>query len=168
MLCVGRVETKRNRPTRRGLVKRCSDSCGGAPGGRSTSAALDRDPKLARISLQNAPPPMDGQEDGTLELFAAGSLHDQGSREIDAKDAYCPRCGQGQGDSLAWYYQPLWIGILTVLALGPFSLILVWRTPALSRNGRLAWTAGIALFSLYVAARLWRLYTMLQQSLLGL
>jgi len=69
---------------------------------------------------------------------------------IDAEDRYCRHCGQGQGQSVAWYYQ--WWGILltTFLGLGPFALPLVWRSPALSRPVRLILGAIVLVFSFFV------------------
>jgi hypothetical protein len=52
-------------------------------------------------------------------------------------------------DRVAWYYQPLWIGVLTLAVLGPFALPLVWRSPALGPRGR---SIGIALILLYTVA----------------
>lgn len=75
-------------------------------------------------------------------LESATSCWSCGHR-IDASDHYCRACGQGQGDYLPWYYHPLWIALLTVTALGPFTLPLVWRTPRLDRSGK--WVASVAI-----------------------
>jgi tetratricopeptide (TPR) repeat protein len=57
------------------------------PGPGATDAgdtALTRDPRLTRLSWRDAPPSA-GQEDGTFEVYVGGSVHDQGSREVDAR-----------------------------------------------------------------------------------
>lgn len=66
---------------------------------------------------------------------------------IDPSDRYCRSCGQGQGASLAWYYRPLWIAVLALTALGPFALLLVWRTPQLDRTSK--WIASLALIGFF-------------------
>jgi len=65
---------------------------------------------------------------------------------IDDADRYCRHCGQGRGAALAWYYRPLWIAVLTLTALGPFALPLVWRTPRLDRTGK--WAASLVIILL--------------------
>lgn len=78
-----------------------------------------------------------------MELPPAPALCWGCSAGIDAADRYCRRCGLGQGDHVAWYYQPWGIAVATLLALGPLGLVLVWRTPRLGRNAKWAWAAGI-------------------------
>lgn len=79
----------------------------------------------------------------------------QCGRVIDASDRFCRACGEGQGAALAWYYRPLWIAVLALTALGPFAVVLIMRTPRLSRGAK--WLASLALvgFSAYVAWELW-------------
>jgi len=48
-----------------------------------------------------------------------------------------------------WYYQPIWIAVLTFAVLGPLALPLVWRSPALGPRGR---SIGIALVLVYTVA----------------
>jgi hypothetical protein len=67
---------------------------------------------------------------------------------IDATDRYCRACGEGQGPALAWYYRPIWIVLLALTALGPFAVILIWRTPALGRTSK--WIASIALIAITI------------------
>ena len=69
---------------------------------------------------------------------------------IDAGDNYCRKRGKGQGSSVHWYYKH-WGAVVLTLALGPFSLYFVWRSPVLSRNAKLVYTAVIALFTWYAA-----------------
>jgi len=69
-------------------------------------------------------------------------------RAIDAEDRFCRGCGEGQGTALTWYYRPIWIALLALTALGPFALLLIWRTPALERTAK--WVASIALIAVTV------------------
>jgi hypothetical protein len=66
---------------------------------------------------------------------------------VAADDRYCRHCGEGQGTFLAWYYRPLWIGILAVTVLGPLVLPLLWRTPRLDRISK--WIASVAVIVLF-------------------
>jgi hypothetical protein len=75
---------------------------------------------------------------------------------IDEADAFCRRCGMGQGKSLPWYYEPVWIVVLTLFALGPLSLPLIWKSPRLSKRGRLIATGLVLLFTAYLALSLKR------------
>jgi hypothetical protein len=75
---------------------------------------------------------------------------------LDATDRYCCHCGNGQGRFLQWYYQPVWIMVLTVTALGPLSLLLVWRTPRLSCTGRWFATVLIVGVTVYLGYQLWQ------------
>ena len=86
---------------------------------------------------------------------------------IDTQDAYCRRCGQGQGSYVFWYYQVWGIALLTVTGLGPFSLPLVWRTPKLESRGRWVMTAFITAFTLLIVYRIVVLVRMLQTALSG-
>lgn len=72
----------------------------------------------------------------------------QCDRAIDAEDRFCRGCGEGQGAALKWYYRPVWIALLALTALGPFALLLIWRTPALGRTSK--WVASFALLALTV------------------
>jgi hypothetical protein len=87
--------------------------------------------------------------------------------EIATSDHYCRNCGNGQGATLQWYYRPLWIALLAMLALGPFALPLVWRTPALGRGGRWALTAFVLAFTALVVYRLWVAVEVLRSLVLG-
>ena len=86
-------------------------------------------------------------------------------RPIDKADHYCRHCGNGQGHCLQWYYRPAWILVLTVTALGPLSLLLVWRTPRLGRTGRWMATVVIVGVTVYLGQQLWQTLRMLHSLL---
>ena len=66
--------------------------------------------------------------------------------------AFCPACGAarmtGRRAATRWYYNPWFVLVmLSPIALGPFGLPLLWKSPAFSRTARnvltlltLAWT----------------------------
>jgi uncharacterized membrane protein len=54
---------------------------------------------------------------------------------------------------------------MTLFGLGPFSLVLVWRSPLLSRESRAAYTAAILLVTWFVAYRLYRVWTFFQAAM---
>ena len=49
-------------------------------------------------------------------------------KAVDADDAYCRHCGRLQRGGDAWYYDPVWVAVLAFVAIGPFALILVWKS----------------------------------------
>jgi uncharacterized membrane protein len=69
-------------------------------------------------------------------------------RPIDPGDPYCRWCGKRQQTDTHWYFQPGWIVLMTLTVLGPFTLPLVWRSPALTRRQR--W--GLTLFIVVLTA----------------
>jgi hypothetical protein len=77
---------------------------------------------------------------------------------IEPSDAYCRRCGKGQGSRIPWYYRNWGIAVSSLLGLGPFGLILVWRSPALGPKARWAWTAAILLLTGCVVLQIYRAY----------
>lgn len=56
----------------------------------------------------------------------------------------------GQGEHLGWYYQPAWLVILGLTAMGPFVLPLIWRSPRLSSRAKWIGTGLVAVFTYYV------------------
>jgi hypothetical protein len=86
---------------------------------------------------------------------------------VDEADRYCRHCGNGQGRFLQWYYRPVWILVLTLTALGPLSLLLVWRTPQLSRVGRCIATVVIVGVTVYLGHQLWQTLRILHSLLLS-
>ncbi len=86
---------------------------------------------------------------------------------LDVGDNYCRKCGKGQGGSIHWYYKHWGAAVLT-LALGPFSLFFVWRSPVLSRNAKWAYTAVIALLTWYAARAFYGFWRFYQDMLSGM
>ena len=68
---------------------------------------------------------------------------------IDEQDNYCRRCGQGRGSCLVWYYTWWGIILMTILGLGPFGLVLVYKAP-LSKMERMFLGTFIIGFSLFL------------------
>ncbi len=71
-------------------------------------------------------------------------------RPIDPLYVYCPYCGKRQQHGDAWYHSPVWIAILALLVLGPFALGLVWNSRQMGRNTKIAFTACIGLYTLFL------------------
>jgi len=67
-------------------------------------------------------------------------------RPAAAEDNFCRFCGKSL-TGFPWYYQHWGIILLSLLALGPFGLVLVWRSPVLSRAAQWAYTAVILLLT---------------------
>jgi hypothetical protein len=84
---------------------------------------------------------------------------------IAPEDRYCRRCGRGQGEQVAWYYRHWGIAVATLLGLGPFGLILVWRSPLLSSRARWIWTALVLLATGYTLLAFYRVWVMAMQLL---
>ena len=78
--------------------------------------------------------------------------------KISAEDNYCRFCVKGQVRFIPWYYKHWGIIILTLFGFGPFSLFLVWRSPALSRGSKWAYTAAIAALTWYAALKLYHFW----------
>ena len=83
-------------------------------------------------------------------------------RVLDPQDAYCRYCGRGQDANVPWYYKHWGIALATVLGLGPFGVVLVWRAPRLSTAARLAWTAAILGLTVWTGIRLYQAFKMAQ------
>ncbi|MBI4422620.1 MAG: hypothetical protein HY554_02770 [Elusimicrobia bacterium] len=85
---------------------------------------------------------------------------------LEAADSYCRRCGRGQGEHVAWYYRWWGIVLATVFGLGPFGLILVWRSPALGPAGKWGASAAILAVTAWLCVRLYQAFE-LARSLLA-
>lgn len=87
---------------------------------------------------------------------------------LDPADKYCRNCGRGQNERAAWYYKPWGIIVLTLFGLGPFSIILVWRSPRLSPAAKAGYTAAILLLTAYAVHRFRQLLALYQSALTGM
>jgi len=70
---------------------------------------------------------------------------------IDAKDAFCRHCGKQQSVGSAFYYSPLWIAIISFVAIGPFALILVWNSTRMGPTAKYVLTALILFYTAITA-----------------
>lgn len=57
---------------------------------------------------------------------------------IQSDDTFCRHCGRRQGRFDSKFYQPVWIIVLTLTVLGPLAIPLAWKSPHLTRNGKIA------------------------------
>lgn len=79
------------------------------------------------------------------------------SSRIEATYRFCPHCGKRQAQGDAWYYHPIWILLLAFVAIGPFALILVWRSRRMQRPVKLVIAALIVIYSVYTGYLLYEL-----------
>ena len=86
---------------------------------------------------------------------------------IDGEDRYCRHCGRGQGGYVTWQYKHWGVIAISLLA-GPLSLLFLWRSPVISRNAKLAYTAAVSLLTLYFIDQLNRLWLLYQAALSGM
>ncbi len=49
--------------------------------------------------------------------------------------------------SAAWYYRPAWILALALVAIGPIALILVWKSPQMSRAEKIVMATAIVVYT---------------------
>ncbi|MCX5785455.1 MAG: hypothetical protein NTX59_07185 [Elusimicrobia bacterium] len=80
---------------------------------------------------------------------------------IAPEDNYCRFCGKGQGKCVPWYYKHWGIITLTLLAMGPFSIVFVWKSPLLSRRAKWAYTVVIAALTWYIVSKIYGFWCML-------
>lgn len=64
----------------------------------------------------------------------------------------------GQGKHIPWYYHPVSIVLLTVFALGPLTLPLIWKTPSLETRGRWIMTAFAGALTCFMAYSCYRTF----------
>lgn len=74
--------------------------------------------------------------------------------EIGDFDNYCRYCGKGQGKNVSWYYK-LWGIWLSFFCIGPFNLIFLWLSPAISKKSKIVHTV---IFSVLTVWFMWRFY----------
>ncbi|HAM34862.1 MAG TPA: hypothetical protein DEB40_04660 [Elusimicrobia bacterium] len=80
------------------------------------------------------------------------------------EDNFCRFCGKDLR-SFPWYYQHWGIIAATLLALGPLSLLLVWRSPVLSKRSRWIYTAAIGWLTYYICAQTYQAWLLLKAML---
>ena len=84
---------------------------------------------------------------------------------IDRSDRYCRSCGKGQGGNVPWYYRHWGIILMTLFGLGPFSLVLVWRSPLLSPLAKWVYTAIIVAGTVFIGYRMYQIWLLLSSTL---
>ncbi|MBN2309121.1 MAG: hypothetical protein JXR94_09135 [Candidatus Hydrogenedentes bacterium] len=82
-------------------------------------------------------------------------------RSIGPDDAYCPHCGVRQARGTPWYYEPVWILVLALAVIGPFALILVWRTPKMTRPAKIGVTVIVVACTGATVYLTWKLLALL-------
>lgn len=97
----------------------------------------------------------------------AGGLCCYCRKPAAAEDNYCRFCGKNL-TAFPWYYQHWGIILCALLALGPFSLILVWRSPVISRRAQWAYTLGIGWMTYYVSLQCYRAWLALHAVMNGM
>ncbi|MBI2362536.1 MAG: hypothetical protein HYV15_04045, partial [Elusimicrobia bacterium] len=83
------------------------------------------------------------------------------AKVLDPFDRYCRYCGKGQGEHIPWYYSRWGIAAASLLGLGPFGVLLVWRSPRLSGTEKAVWTAALLALTGYVCWRLYQVFAMM-------
>jgi hypothetical protein len=86
-------------------------------------------------------------------------------KAIGAGDAYCRFCGRGQGERVPWQYKHWGVIVITLVGLGPFSLFYLWRSPVISRNTKLVYSALILVGTFYLAEECYKLWNSMQAML---
>ena len=84
-----------------------------------------------------------------------------------AEDNFCRFCGKDLR-GFPWYYQHWGIILLTLVALGPFSVVLVWRSPVLSRRLQWVYTIALAALTYYLWALCYQAWMTFQTMLAGM
>lgn len=84
-------------------------------------------------------------------------------RPAAEEDDFCRFCGAHLA-AFPWYYRHWGILVLTFLALGPFSVILAWRSPVISKASKWAYTALAAWITYSLVTGCIRLYQILNQA----
>ena len=70
---------------------------------------------------------------------------------LDRQFNFCPHCGkrlEPEPAKAQWYYEPLWIAVMALLALGPFALPMVFKSSKLSRNGKIIFSVSIVVYTI--------------------
>ena len=83
------------------------------------------------------------------------------------EDNFCRFCGRHL-TAFPWYYQHWGILVLTFFALGPFSLVLVWRSPVISGTAKWIYTLLAAVMTYEMIVGSYHAYQMLNSAAAGL
>jgi len=76
---------------------------------------------------------------------------------VSGAERFCPHCGCRQNPGEAWYYHPVWILVLAFLVLGPFALILVWKSRRTGTIGKTLLAVVILVYTGYCAYYIYRI-----------
>ena len=79
----------------------------------------------------------------------------------------CKRAIERQGSTVSWYYTHPGIIVMTLFGLGPFSLGLVWKSPVISREAKIAYTVLILGFTWFVGLSIYKAYQGINALLTG-
>lgn len=72
-------------------------------------------------------------------------------KSIDADDAYCRHCGARQAAGDNWYYSTAWIAFLAFVVIGPFALILVWKSTRMGVVTKMVMAALIVVYTVVLS-----------------
>lgn len=79
------------------------------------------------------------------------------AKKIDAEDVFCRYCGGRQGGGDSWYYSVLGIAFLAFLVIGPFALVLVWKSTRMGVVAKRVLGGLIVVYSVATAYYFYRL-----------
>ncbi len=72
-------------------------------------------------------------------------------KSIDADDAYCRHCGARHAAGDDWYYSTAWIAFLAFVVIGPFALVLVWKSTRMGAVTKKVMTVLIVAYTLVLS-----------------
>lgn len=85
--------------------------------------------------------------------------------EFGEGDRFCSQCGYRRNAPVPWYYHPVWITLLTVTLLGPFSIYLVLKSPLMDRKTKIVMNIAIVLFTIWSCYYLYRAFSIVMTQL---
>jgi len=71
---------------------------------------------------------------------------------------FCSNCGAKQNRGEAWYYQPIWIIVLALFVLGPFALVLVWKSPKMGVTVKIVMAVAILIYTFYCGVLTYKVF----------
>ena len=75
-------------------------------------------------------------------------------------DRFCSQCGYRRNAPVPWYYHPVWIILLTVTILGPFSIGLVLKSPLMDRKTKIVMNIAIVLFTIWICYYIYKVVSL--------